>query len=777
MLRVLVCDDSAPAREAVRALLAQHTELEIVGEAENGEQAVALAAELAPDVVLMDVSMPLVDGVAAARRIHERWPSIRIVALAGSAETETVMAMMDAGASAYCLKGAPLWELERAIGGGKEPLMRLAHALARSAASGKGELVARELAQLTGADLAAVFVAESRFELALSAVAGRGVAGYPAKLDDVARQAVRGSMLVRAGEALAVPLVADGVTLGALVVSSSDAADAELVSSVADLAAASLAADRRLEASREEARRDALTGLANRRAFEERLEWLVRRGREASVVLLDLDDFKAINDTRGHAAGDAVLRRVGLALSRVVRADEGLFRIGGEEFAILVEAETDVALAVAERARRALGVQGRGEPLPTVSVGIASMPADAADAQDLLRKADAALYAAKWDGKDRVLAYSAEVSASVRPAPDPLAPLPARVLLVDDDAPFRMLLRTTLEPADMEVDEAGDAVEAGVLIAARRPDVIVLDVHMPGVDGLSLCRRLKEEPATCEIAVVLLTGDDTGEIEAAASAARADAFLRKPFSPLELLNVVERVAAGHRVPARGEQPVGGQVELFANDLRRVLEIERGQRRLLQKAYREAVTALATALESKDTGTKEHSQRVQLYALALAEAVDPRLLDEPSLEYGFLLHDVGKIGIPDRILLKRAGLTDNERRLMQTHPVLGEQMLSDVALLRGEGLKVVRSHHERWDGSGYPDALRRRDIPLGARIFAVADTLDAMTSDRPYRQGVPWDDAVAEIGRQAGVQFDPDVVRAFMRREPVLRRVREQLAVA
>jgi ribonuclease P protein subunit RPR2 len=349
------------------------------------------------------------------------------------------------------------------------------------------------------------------------------------------------------------------------------------------------------------------------------------------------------------------------------------------------------------------------------------------------------------------------------------------VLLVDDDAPFRMLLRTTIEPADIEVDEAADAVEAAVRIAAHRPDVIVLDVHMPGLDGISFCRRLKDEAATCEIAVVLLTGDDARETEAAASLARADAFLRKPFSPLELLDVVERLAAGHRAPTRSRRQQGDQVELFANDLRRVLEIERGQRRLLQKAYREAVTALATALESKDTGTKAHSQRVQRYAVELARAVDPTLADDQSLEYGFLLHDVGKIGIPDRILLKRSRLSGNERRLMQTHPVLGEQMLSDVALLKGEGLKVVRSHHERWDGGGYPDHFAGRSIPIGARIFAVADTLDAMTSDRPYRRATPWGVAVAEIGRESGKQFDPRVVGAFMRCEPELRQISEQIA--
>ena len=234
-----------------------------------------------------------------------------------------------------------------------------------------------------------------------------------------------------------------------------------------------------------------------------------------------------------------------------------------------------------------------------------------------------------------------------------------------------------------------------------------------------------------------------------------------------------------RLPLRtsGGERTGDQVLLYAEDLGRLLEIERGQRALLQNAYRATVSALAAALESKDTGTSAHSERVRLYAMELAGAVDPRLLEDPSIEYGFLLHDVGKIGIPDRILLKRGPLTPVERRLMQTHTVLGEQLLEEVPLLRHEGLLVVRSHHERWDGRGYPDRLGGDSIPLGARIFAVADTLDAITSDRPYRRAGVWEAAVAEIVRLAGKQFDPEIVDAFRDVEPSLRRIHSELAEA
>jgi ribonuclease P protein subunit RPR2 len=338
----------------------------------------------------------------------------------------------------------------------------------------------------------------------------------------------------------------------------------------------------------------------------------------------------------------------------------------------------------------------------------------------------------------------------------------------------------TFEGFEIEVEEAASAAAAERRIAARRPDVIVLDVRMPGKSGLELCRELKQDPATRDIGVVLLSGSE-GASQDAAETAEADAFIPKPFSPLEVLAVVDRLAGGGygaplraRRPAREGQGEQDQLIFYARDLRHMLEIERAQRVLLQRAYRETVAALASALETKDSGTRRHSQRVQRYALTLARAVDPRLAAQDGVEYGFLLHDVGKIGIPDKVLLKPAALTKAERRLMEKHTVLGEQMLDDVNFLQGEGLKIVRHHHERWDGRGYPDRIGGEEIPLGARVFAVADTLDAITSHRPYRRAKSWAAAREEIVGEAGKQFDPQVVEAFLEREGELRAVRREL---
>jgi diguanylate cyclase (GGDEF)-like protein len=807
MLRLLICDDEPDARESVRTSLAGRPEIEVVAEAGNGEEAISLAASHRPDVVLMDVKMPVLDGIGATRRIRDLLPTTRIVAYAGSDDADDVMAMMEAGADAYCLKGAPLWELERALAGASDPLVRLAHAIARSVnGGGTAELVARELAELTGASFAATYLASTDTSLSLAAISGPGAPESLHSAPGVVVRAFSELTLAQAdahelgelyrlgaacGEAIAAPLVADGQPLGAVFValpaSVQAEGDPELVSAVADLASAALANERRLALTHAEARRDALTGLANKRAFDEHLAKLTRplRG-SVSLVLFDLDGFKRINDEHGHVVGDEILREVGRVFLRVVRAEDEIFRVGGDEFALVVEGSSRWAEQVAARLRSAATEQRRGHRLPTISAGVATLPDHAGSAYDLQRKADIALYAAKLAGKNRVQVFSGErdeattrSAAHLRPVPDPAGGRRGlRLLVVDDDPALRILLRTTFEVVDIEVDEADSADLARERIAVDPPDVVVLDVNMPGMDGLTFCRRLKADPSTAHIGVVLLSGSEGGT-EGGAEASGADAFLRKPFSPLELLNAVERIAGGlYEGPFRAAAgPPEEQLILYAQDLRRLLEVERGQRSLIQRAYRETVTALAGALESKDMSTGEHSQRVQRYAVELARGLDPVLLADQSVEYGFLLHDIGKIGIPDKILQKKGSLSASERRLLQTHTVLGEQLLSGVALLQGQGLQVVRHHHERWDGQGYPDGLGDSEIPLGARVFAVADALDAMTSDRPYRRARGWDDATAEILRERGHQFDPRVVDVFRERGERLRRIHYELASA
>ncbi|MEP6812063.1 MAG: HD domain-containing phosphohydrolase [Actinomycetota bacterium] len=354
-----------------------------------------------------------------------------------------------------------------------------------------------------------------------------------------------------------------------------------------------------------------------------------------------------------------------------------------------------------------------------------------------------------------------------------------KILLVDDEPALRELLRATFEGADVTVDEAESGLEAEERIKRRRPDVIVLDLRMPGMSGAELCKRLKANERTKEIPIVLLTGADPEEARRAQRAGAA-ALVHKPFSPLDLLAVVERVSGRTPVPRRPRRakPADKELVLYARDLRHLLDVERGQRTLLEESYLATVTSLASALESRDTRTGAHSQRVQRYAVELLDMIDPgSVARNPGLQYGFLLHDIGKIAIPDEILQKPGPLNRGERQRMQTHTVLGEQMLGGVAVLKGEGLRVVRSHHERWDGGGYPDKLSGKEIPLAARVFAVADALDAMTSDRPYRRKLKWAVAHDEILAQSGKQFDPAVVEAFREREAALREAQRELAVA
>jgi HD-GYP domain-containing protein (c-di-GMP phosphodiesterase class II) len=202
-----------------------------------------------------------------------------------------------------------------------------------------------------------------------------------------------------------------------------------------------------------------------------------------------------------------------------------------------------------------------------------------------------------------------------------------------------------------------------------------------------------------------------------------------------------------------------QLERYAADLRETFKQERARAQELQISYVATVRALAGAVEARDAYTARHAERVAAYGIAVAKEMRVTIAEDPGTEFGFLLHDIGKIAIPDAILHKAGPLDPRERAVMMRHPLIGEEMIRGIPFL-ADAVAVVRSHHERWDGSGYPDGLAGEQIPLAARVFAVADVLDALTTIRPYRSPVAFEEARKRILAGSGRHFDPQVVKAF-----------------
>jgi len=228
----------------------------------------------------------------------------------------------------------------------------------------------------------------------------------------------------------------------------------------------------------------------------------------------------------------------------------------------------------------------------------------------------------------------------------------------------------------------------------------------------------------------------------------------------ELLRArIEELEAELQKRAREAAQKERQLERYAADLRETFKEERSRSQELRRSYMLTVRALASAVEARDAYTGRHAERVAAYGLRLADAYGMRLGDEPQIEFGFLLHDAGKVAVPDAILFKPGPLTAAERLVMEQHPVTGSEIVRDIDFL-GAARHVIRSHHERWDGAGYPDRLRGEEIPISARVFAVADTLDALTTNRPYRRASTIAQARLLIMQDAGAHFDPEVVDAF-----------------
>ncbi len=230
-------------------------------------------------------------------------------------------------------------------------------------------------------------------------------------------------------------------------------------------------------------------------------------------------------------------------------------------------------------------------------------------------------------------------------------------------------------------------------------------------------------------------------------------------SETELTEEIERLRAELARREREAADNERQLERYATDLRETFKEERERSQQLARSYMATVRALSNAVEARDAYTGKHAERVAAYGIAIARAVGLPRPESAETQFGFLLHDIGKVAMPDAILFKPDTLTAEERALMARHPIVGAEIIAGIEFL-SEAAQVVRSHHERWDGTGYPDGLRGEEIPLVARVFAVADVLDALTTDRPYRPRMSLADARAMIVEASGTQFDPAVVRAF-----------------
>lgn len=706
-------------------------------------------------------------------------------------------------------------------------------------------------------------------------------------------------------------------------------------------------ADRLLESNTaiaKQARIEPLTGLLNRGAWDKAAQNEHARARRYnrvhSIIMIDIDHFKSLNDALGHPVGDECLARVAKTIAATCRSIEFVGRYGGEEFVVFVpEASLDAACTLAERIRQDiwdLGVRHPSSPAGrvTVSIGVASN--ECGSFESLLKEADAALYRAKNGGRNLVYAYRNRHSSSDQAPGDsgiaaPVGQDPstvevrASILIVDDNPTNRALCKGCLTGEGYRIREAVDGLSAIAEVEKEAPDVIVMDVMMPGMDGYECTRRLKRNIETQSIPIIIVSACTDGTDVVAGLEAGADEYITKPYRTAELalrvrsmvklrreqgdllrsyqlraeqihvlmllldfcraigsavdldeildqivmavanvtccrrvsimlpdaerrhlmiaksIGIDDETAAEFTVPI-GEAiagtvfaehrrivvntreqsdvpssrydslffasvpllsvPLGGEGETIGvlNATERIggrpfeqRELEYielitqmagnalhggGAREARDTARDSIMVALARLAEHRDEDAAGHVERVTRYSQVLAEELRSTEQFSSVINEQFLqcltrsvpLHDIGKVAIPDCILRKPGRLTVEEMSIMQTHAKIGAETLRTV-IDRTHGSRflemaqdIIQAHHEWYDGSGYPTGLQGDAIPLSARIVALADVYEALTTKRVYKEAVGHDKAVAIVLESSGTQFDPRIVDAFSRRE-------------
>jgi putative two-component system response regulator len=472
---------------------------------------------------------------------------------------------------------------------------------------------------------------------------------------------------------------------------------------------------------------DGLTGLFNHGFFQITLEREVKRcerhGEPFSLALIDIDSFALYNKRHGSVEGDRILREIADLTMKNIREADLIARYSGDVFAvILIKSDAEQSFLAAERIRQAVEMLP-GE-VPAVSIGLASYPHDATDSEDLIKKAQEALLQAKIRGKNRVCFLEKQTP--------PISDGQPKVLVVDDEPRNIKLLDALLRPLNYEVLKASNGEEALAIVNKIDLDLILLDIMMPGMDGYEVCRRLKGSEITRLIPVIMVTALDDIEAKVRGIEAGAEDFLTKPPNKTELL-------------AR---------------TRSLIKLKRLNSNLA--SIENVLFSLANTVEAKDKYTQGHVERVSNMAVSLGKKLGLTERELEALRFGGALHDIGKIAVPGEILNKPGPLDPKEWDVMKSHADEGCKICLPLMKNLGPALEVIRHHHEKLDGSGYPDGLKGDEISMVARVMGVADIYDALITDRPYRKGMTKEKAFAILREEvAQGKLDKEVVECLI----------------